>query len=89
MASGHRPWFGSKRPLAVNHTDLGTAPQGGIIASASDLARYLLMMMNGQDDVLSAKGKAAMMRPASTASPFYGFGWFVDSGKGNRLPHRE
>jgi hypothetical protein len=67
--------------LAVNYTDLGTAPQGGIIASASDLARYLLMMMNGQDDVLSAKGKAAMMRPASRASPFYGFGWFVDSGK--------
>jgi CubicO group peptidase (beta-lactamase class C family) len=81
MASGHRPWFGSKRPLAVNQTDLGTAPQGGIIASASDLARYLVMMMNGKDDVLSAKGKAAMMRPASDASPFYGFGWFVDSGK--------
>ena len=40
------------------------------------------MMMNGKDDVLSAKGKAAMMRPASEASPFYGFGWFVDSGKG-------
>ena len=82
MASGHRPWFGSKRPLAANYTDLGTAPQGGIIASASDLARYLLMMMNGKDDVLSAKGKAAMMRPASDASPFYGFGWFVDTGKG-------
>ncbi len=82
MASGHRPWFGSKRPLAVNHTDPGTAPQGGIIASASDLARYLLMMMNGKDDVLSAKGKAAMMRPASKASPFYGFGWFVDTEKG-------
>ncbi len=82
MASGHRPWFGSKRPLAVNHTDLGTAPQGGIIASASDLARYLAMMMNGRDDVLSAGGKAAMMRPASAASPFYGFGWFVDSEKG-------
>lgn len=82
MAYGHRPWFGSKRPLAVNHTDLGTAPQGGIIASASDLARYMRMMMNGRDDVLSAKGKAAMMRPASEASPFYGFGWFIDSGKG-------
>jgi hypothetical protein len=38
--------------------------------------------MNGQDDVLSARGKAAMMRPASDTSPFYGFGWFVDTGKG-------
>jgi CubicO group peptidase (beta-lactamase class C family) len=81
MATGHRPWFGTKLPLAENYTDLGTAPQGGIIASASDLARYLAMMMNGKDDVLSAKGKDAMMRPASAASPFYGFGWSVDSEK--------
>ena len=41
------------------------------------------MMMNGEDDVLSAEGKALMMRPASAASPFYGFGWFVDSGNGS------
>ncbi len=82
MATGHRPWFGTKRPLPENRTDRGTAPQGGIVASASDLARYLRMMMNGQDDVLSAAGKALMMRPASEASPFYGFGWFVDSGNG-------
>lgn len=82
MATGHRPWFGSKRPLAENRTDRGTAPQGGIVASAGDLARYLAMMMNGRDDLLSAAGKAAMMRPASDASPFYGLGWFVDTGKG-------
>ncbi len=80
MATGHRPWFGTKRPLPENTTDRGTAPQGGIIASASDLARYLQMMMNGRDDVLSAAGKAQMMRPASAASPFYGFGWFIDAG---------
>ena len=80
---GTRPWFGTKRPLPENTTDRGTAPQGGIIASASDLARYLMMMMNGQDDVLSAEGKALMMRPASDTSPFYGFGWFVDSGDGS------
>jgi CubicO group peptidase (beta-lactamase class C family) len=79
MATGHRPWFTTKRPLPENTTDRATAPQGGIIASANDLARYLQMMMNGQDDVLSAEGKAQMMRPASTASPFYGFGWFIDS----------
>ena len=82
MATGHRPWFGTKRPLPENATSRGTAPQGGVVASATDLARYLQMMMNGQDDVLSAGGKATMMRPASTASPFYGFGWFVDPGDG-------
>jgi CubicO group peptidase (beta-lactamase class C family) len=82
MATGHRPWFGTKRPLTESRTSLVTAPQGGIIASASDLARYMQMMMNGEDDVLSARGKAAMMRPASDASPFYGFGWFIDSVRG-------
>jgi CubicO group peptidase (beta-lactamase class C family) len=82
MATGHLPWFNTKRPLGENKTDLATAPQGGIVASASDLARYLIMMMNGRDDILSATGKAAMMRPASTASPFYGFGWFLDSTDG-------
>lgn len=79
MATGHSPWFGTKRPLPDNTTHRGTAPQGGVIASASDLARYLQMMMNGENDVLSAAGKALMMTPASEASPFYGFGWFLDS----------
>ena len=82
MATGHRPWFGTKRPLPDNTTDRGTAPQGGIVASANDLARYMRMMMNGEDDVLSAEGKALMMLPASDVSPSYGFGWFVDSSTG-------
>ena len=79
MATGHTPWFGTKRPLSENRPPRGTAPQGGIVASANDLARYLQTMMNGRDDVLSARGKSLMMRPASAASPFYGLGWFVDS----------
>ncbi len=29
MATGHRPWFGTKRPLPDNATDRATAPQGG------------------------------------------------------------
>ncbi len=82
MATGHTPWFGTKRSLPENPTDRGTAPQGGMVASASDLARYMKMMMNGEDDVLSAAGKALMMRPASAVSPFYGFGWFLDPDNG-------
>ena len=82
MATGHTPWFGTKRALPQNATDRGTAPQGGIVASANDLARYLQMMMNGEDDVLTAAGKALMMRPAGDVSPSYGFGWKVDSGSG-------
>ncbi len=82
MATGHRPWFGSRLPFRDNTTDRATAPVGGIIASSNDMARYLRMMMNGEDDVLSAEGKALMMRPASEVSPSYGFGWFVDSDTG-------
>ena len=79
MATGHRPWFGSKRALGRVRPTRGSAPQGGIVASARDLGRYMQVMLNGEDDVLSAGGKALMMRPASDASPFYGFGWFVDT----------
>jgi len=78
MATGHTSWFTTKRALAARATDRATAPQGGIVASATDLARYMGMMMNGEDDVLSAAGKAQMMRPASATSPSYGFGWFVE-----------
>ncbi len=82
IATGHVPWFGSKLPLPDSPTDRATAPQGGVIASANDLGRYLAMMMNGEDDVLSAAGKSQMMRPASAASPGYGFGWYVESDNG-------
>ena len=82
MATGHTTWFGTRRPVPMSPTSRATAPAGGVVASATDLTRYLQMMMNGQDDVLSAAGKAEMMRPASAASPFYGLGWFLDPDKG-------
>ncbi|WP_062310240.1 serine hydrolase domain-containing protein [Demequina rhizosphaerae] len=82
IATGHTPWFWTKRPLAESPTDRVTAPQGGIVASANDVALYLAMVMNGEDDVLSAEGKAEMMRPASAVSPFYGLGWYVDTSDG-------
>lgn len=82
MATGHTAWFTTKRPLAQTPTDIATAPQGGIIATAGDMARFMQMMLNGQDDVLSAAGKAQMMRPASAASPAYGFGWYVEQSNG-------
>ncbi len=82
MATGHRPWFGTRRPRLGRPTSRAAAPQGGVVASASDLARYMQMMMNGEDDLLSAEDKALMTRPASDASPFYGLGWFVDTRDG-------
>ncbi len=79
---GNRPWFGSKRPYEMGRTDRVAAPAGGIFASADDLARYLAMMLNGKDDILSAANKAEMLRPAGKASPFYGLGWFIDADAG-------
>ncbi len=83
MATGHLPWFWTKRPLTEKRTHRTSAPQGGVVASARDLARYMQVMLNGEDDVLSASGKAAMMRPANDASPSYGFGWFLDEEEGS------
>lgn len=79
MATEHRPWFGGKRAMAGSKPSIGTAPQGGIIASARDLALYMLVMMNATDDLVSARRKAEMMRRPGGAATFYGFGWFVDS----------
>ncbi len=80
MATGHTPWFWSKRAFEPGRTHRINAPAGGIVASANDMALYLAMMMNGEDDILSAKGKAMMMRPASPVSPGYGFGWMLIAG---------
>lgn len=82
IARGHTPWFGGSRAVPERPTDRLSAPAGGIIATARDTARYLAMMMNGEDDILSAASKSQMMRPASDASPFYGFGWYVDASDG-------
>ncbi len=83
IARGHTPWFGMKRPVKGTKTHSMSAPVGGVIASASDVAKYLAMMMNGKDDIISAKSKAEMIRPASNASPFYGLGWSVNPNDGS------
>ncbi|MEZ5093501.1 serine hydrolase domain-containing protein [Nocardioides sp.] len=82
MATGHTPWFGTKRPVVGSPPGPGTAPAGGVVASAGDLALYLQMMMNGKDDVVTAHDKAQMMTPAGAVSPSYGFGWFLDPTSG-------
>lgn len=82
MAIGHQPWFGTKRALRNNETSRAAAPAGGVVSTASDLALFLAVMMNGQDDVISAESKSVMLRPASAASPGYGFGWGIDAARG-------
>ncbi|MEM8935648.1 MAG: serine hydrolase domain-containing protein [Pseudomonadota bacterium] len=83
FAVGHQPWFGGKRPFEYKRTARVTAPAGGVVSTASDLGLYLAMMLNDADDLISAKSKAAMMRPASAASPFYGLGWYINTDNGD------
>ncbi|WP_202391299.1 serine hydrolase domain-containing protein [Allopontixanthobacter sediminis] len=82
VATGHRPWFGGHQQYNADITERANAPAGGIISSANDMAAYLAMMVNGEDDIISAASKAEMVRPASNASPFYGLGWFINTEAG-------
>ncbi|WP_199698774.1 serine hydrolase domain-containing protein [Aurantiacibacter zhengii] len=82
MATGHHPWFGSVRAIAGNEAYPINAPAGGIAASAEDMGRYLAMWLNGEDDIVSATTKAAMMTASGPTSPLYGLGWSVDAENG-------
>lgn len=82
MATGHRPWIGSVRAYSGSDGYRINAPAGGIVASAEDMGRYLAMWLNGEDDILSAESKAAMISASGPASPLYGLGWSVDTERG-------
>jgi len=77
-ATGHLPWFGGYRSRESNLLGRGSAPQGGIVASTQDMARYLAMMMNGEDDLVSPEAKALMMQPAGDVARRYGLGWEIN-----------
>ncbi|MFU7528206.1 serine hydrolase domain-containing protein [Qipengyuania sp. ASV99] len=81
-AIGHRPWFGGHRPFDDHGDSRLNAPAGGILLSATDLATYLAVMMNGEDDIVSAATKTRMLAPASDIASFYGLGWFLDAEAG-------
>ena len=80
VAIGHKPWFGRKRPTkdSQTRTARASAPGGGVIASANDLALYLETLLNGEDDIISAESKKLMMQPASDQAPYYGLGWMLN-----------
>ena len=90
MTALHRMWFGV--PVAQQTTLLpGFAPTGSLVVSASDMARYLQMLLAGglgpAGRVVSADGVVQLLAPASPPGrsrllsadfPFrYGEGWFV------------
>ncbi len=90
MTGLYRVWFGW--PVRQDLQMLpGIAPTGGLVASASDMARYLGMLLaNGaapSGSVLSAKSVALLLEPSAPpartnllSADFnfrYGEGWFV------------
>lgn len=83
---GHRPWFGSRRASVGVVSGRASGPQGGVVSTASDMARFLAMLVNGEDDLLSAEGKTLLWQPSGANSPRYGMGWFVDTA-GDRAYH--
>ncbi|MAP48934.1 MAG: serine hydrolase [Oceanicaulis sp.] len=85
LATGHRPWMFGHRPYDAHWGDRVHAPSGGIVSSAADMALYLSLMLNGEDDLVSAASKAEMVRPASEGSPYYGLGWALDPEGGYAL----
>ncbi len=79
VATGHRPWFGGTRAFEPGAPDRLNAPAGGVTASARDMARYIAMLLNGRDDIVTAAGKDLLLQPSGAAAPFYGLGWYVDA----------
>ena len=83
MARGHRYWFGVPRQADLPR-GRGTTPAGYLVASAEDMARYLIAHLNGGRldgaAVLSPAGIAALHRPAVEAGhpdASYAMGWSV------------
>lgn len=90
MTQLHRMWFGIPIAHATRLTP-GLAPTGGLVASASNTAHYLQMLLDEGEApggrVLSARGVEQLLMPGSPRATTrllsadyqfrYGEGWFV------------
>lgn len=86
LAMGHRHWFGRPYPAPDLPVPRGSLPSGQLIASAEDMAHYLVAHLNGgrygSVQVLSEDGMAELHRGVKEyiamgiSSGKYGMGWF-------------
>lgn len=74
MAPGHIYLFG--RPYPARSPPFFIAGAGGMISTASDMGRWLLVQTGGANSVLSAEGLADT-HAASASAPGYALGWNV------------
>lgn len=88
LATGHQSWFGFPRAVPDLPMPAGSLPSGQIIASAEDMAHYLIAFLNGGQfgdvQILSPAGIAELLSPAVETSMmdgeqgWYGMGWYVE-----------
>lgn len=84
-ATGHRFWIG--RPAGFDgKIGRSILAQGGVRASANDMAAYLLTYMQAGAGSVSGESLTQMVTPYDPeAESLYGFGWMVDEFEGYRL----
>lgn len=84
LAQGHLLAFGI--PVASPEESGYLAGSGGVISTAADMARYLLMQLNGgrfrERQLLSGESVALMRSPPGAGSD-YGMGWFITTVEGH------
>lgn len=78
-AIGYRRWFGLLRPVDYQSLGLGSAPQGGVYASAEDMGKFLNAFITDESPLMSKELRAEMLRPQPGAD-MQGLGWRI-SGK--------
>jgi CubicO group peptidase (beta-lactamase class C family) len=85
MAVGHRYWFGFPLASRWAETNREVVAQALVVASAEDLARYLLFNLGHAPEhggtVLHRAGLAELHDPGAFG---YGFGWMVKDRHGTR-----
>lgn len=85
-ATGHYLLFGWPRPAPADLLGTGSAPQGGLYASARDMGVFLQAMLDGHPALPSAALREEMMRP-QPAAPRYGLGLMVGAPGAPDLVH--
>lgn len=95
LATGHRYWFGQPFPTPDLSIPPGSLPSGQLIASAEDMAHYLLAHLNAglfkDRNILSEAGIVELFRPAAEIIEmglqigYYGMGWINQEFHGTRI----
>ncbi|WP_413303216.1 serine hydrolase domain-containing protein [Bacillus sp. 1P10SD] len=94
LSMGYSSWFGMHLPTRTALDDLPNfLASGYMTASAEDMGKYLLSLMNDMNPVLSAKGVKELQTPAVTAKMYldgtyfgnYAMGWWKREVQGTEV----